>query len=55
MSPMEFLKKIPNKEVMRDFLTNEMRLYCPELKNMTTKWIADVIQEKKFLLTQSQV
>jgi len=49
------LKKIPNKDVMYDFFTNEMQMYCPLKKEMTSKFVSGVMAEKKFLLPLSKV
>jgi hypothetical protein len=55
ISPQEFLKSIPNRDVMYDFLTNEMQMYCPPQKEMTTKFISEIIAEEKFLLPLAKV
>jgi len=49
------MKKIPNKDVMYDFFANEMQMYCPQKKEMTSKFVSDVISEKKFLLPLDKV
>jgi hypothetical protein len=55
ISPEEFLEAIPNKDAMYDFFTNEMQLYCPPQKEMTTKFISEIMAEKKFLLPLCKV
>jgi hypothetical protein len=45
ISASELLKKIPNKDVMYDFFTNEMQMYCPLQKEMTTKFVSEIISE----------
>ena len=55
MNPSNFMKKIPNRKVLRDFLQNSCSLYCPPLRDMNKQFITDVLQEKKFLLPQSSI
>ena len=39
MNPMEFLQKIPNRSVCRDFFVNKCKFYCPPQKDLTAKFI----------------
>ena len=55
IAPSQFLSKIPNRQTLRDFLTNKCNLYCPPLRDMNKKFMADILAEKKFLLPQSQL
>ena len=55
MKPSMFIQKIPNRTVLRDFLENNCRLYCPPFRDMNKQFITDVLQEKKFLLPLEKI
>lgn len=50
-----FTSKIPNRGSIRDFFQNKMQLYCPPLRDMNKVFITEVLAERKYLLSQSQV
>ena len=51
----EFIKKIPNKAKLREFLVNTCHYHCPPNRDLTKKFTKEILSGKKKLLKLTEV
>ena len=49
------MKKIPNRQVMREFFITKCKYYCPPQKDLNIQFIKDILSTKKKLLKFHEV